>query len=282
MQSLMLGLVAALLWGLHDFTLRRIAAKADAAALFLVVLGVGAVLLLPLAIFYGGMRELSPTLLGFSALTGVVYALGVYALYRAFGIGPVRVVAPICGAFPLLSVGFAMAQGQVVGLWVWAACLAVLLGIGVMAQGEGAETKGPRLAAIGWSVLAALGFAVSFAMLHRAISQSDDAEMLLSLIVRSAGFLTILAVVTVQHIDLKTAFSIWPTLFLMGALDVGGMVAVAMAGNFARPEFASVTSSCFGLVTILLAWRFLHEPLTPLQAVGAVVVFCGVAVLGFV
>lgn len=282
MQSLMLGLLAALLWGLHDFTLRRISAKADAAALFLLVLAVGAIFLLPLAIYNGGMRELSPNLLGFSGLTGVVYALGVYALYRAFGIGPVRVVAPICGAFPLLSVGFAMAQGQAVGLWVWAACFAVLLGIGVMAQGESGAVKGNRLAAIGWSCLAAIGFAVSFAMLHRAISQSSDAQMLLSLIVRCAGFLTILTVVLVQRIDLKSAFALWPTLFLMGALDVGGMIAVAMAGNFARPEFASVTSSCFGLVTILLAWRFLREPLTPVQAIGAVVVFCGVAVLGFV
>jgi drug/metabolite transporter (DMT)-like permease len=282
MQSLMLGLVAALLWGLHDFTLRRIAAKADAAALYLVVLAAGAVFLLPLAIFYGGLRELSPDVLGFSGLTGVVYAFGVYALYRAFGIGPVRVVAPICGAFPLLSVGFAMAQGQVVGPWVWAACSAVLFGIGVMAQGEDGAAKGSRLAAIGWSCLAAFGFAVSFAMLHRVISQNGDAQMLLSLIVRCAGFLTILAVVSIQHIDLKPAFSLWPTLLLMGALDVGGMVAVAMAGNFTRPEFASVTSSCFGLVTILLAWRFLREPLTPVQAVGAVVVFCGVAVLGLV
>lgn len=279
MQSLMLGLLAAGLWGVHDFTLRKIADKADAAALYLVVLGVGAVFLIPFAIF-GDWSRLTPRLVGFCMASGVVYAMGVYSLYRAFGIGPVRLVAPICGAFPLLSVGFAVAQGQQVEAWVWLACIAVLAGIGLVAQGEGGAAQGTRARAIAWSVAAALGFAISFAMLHSAVQ--SGAFLPVSLIARGAGFATILALVMVQGIDLKPTFTLAPVLVMMGALDVGGMVAVALAGNFARPEFASVTSSCFGLVTILLAWRFLREPLTPVQAIGAVVVFSGIAALGLV
>ncbi len=53
MQSLILGLLAALLWGLHDFTVRKIGPKADAAALYLIVLTVGAALMMPLAVFAG-------------------------------------------------------------------------------------------------------------------------------------------------------------------------------------------------------------------------------------
>ncbi len=280
MQSLMLGLLAAVLWGLHDFTIRRVAARTDAAALYLVVLGFGAVLLAPLAASSGGWRDFTPALLAFCAFTGLIYALGVYALYRAFIIGPVRLVAPICGAFPLLSVGFAVARGQAAGPVVWLASLAVLAGIAVVAQGENSETKGTARAAILWSIIAALGFAVSFELLHQAAEMAADLPV--TLIARCAGFIGVLLWVILQRIDLKPALAIWPTLLMMGALDVGGMVAVTMAGGFARPEFASVASSCFGLVTILLAWRFLREPLTRLQALGAVVVFAGIAVLGLV
>ena len=280
MQSLMLGLLAAVLWGLHDFTIRRVAARTDAAALYLVVLGFGAVLLAPLAATSERWRDFTPALSGFCGFAGLIYALGVYALYRAFISGPVRLVAPICGAFPLLSVGFAVVRGQAAGPVVWLASLAVLAGIAIVAQGENGPTKGSRRMAILWSIIAALGFAISFELLHQAAEMAADLPV--TLIARCAGFLGVLVGVVSQRIDLKPAFAIWPTLLMMGALDVGGMVAVTMAGGFARPEFASVASSCFGLVTILLAWKFLREPLTAIQAFGAVVVFSGIAVLGLV
>jgi drug/metabolite transporter (DMT)-like permease len=36
------------------------------------------------------------------------------------------------------------------------------------------------------------------------------------------------------------------------------------------------------MITILLAWRFLREPMLPLQWLGAGIVFSGIAVLGLV
>jgi drug/metabolite transporter (DMT)-like permease len=279
-QSLFLGVLAALTWGLHDFTVRRVSARADAAALYLVVLGFGALLLLPLSAGATGWNKFTPGLWAFTSATGLVYALGVYGLYRAFAIGPVRLVAPICGAYPLLSVALAVAQGQDAGAVVWLAALVVLGGIALVAQGEAGAAQGARSHAIGWSILAAVGFAVSFAMLHKAAQSTSDLPV--ALVARTAGFVGMLVWVMVRRIDVRPALAIWPTLLLMGALDVGGMLAVTLAGGFPRPEFASVTSSCFGLVTILLAWRFLAEPMTRAQWFGAFLVFAGVAALGLV
>ena len=86
--------------------------------------------------------------------------------------------------------------------------------------------------------------------------------------------------VVTQGINVKPALAIWPTLLFMGLLDVGGMIAVTAAGSYTRPEFAAVSSSCFGLVTMLLAWRFLKEKLTKAQWAGAAMVFGGIIVLG--
>ncbi len=46
-----------------------------------------------------------------------------------------------------------------------------------------------------------------------------------------------------------------------------------------HPEYAAVASSIFGIVTILLAWRFLSEAMKPVQWLGVAVVFLGIATL---
>lgn len=280
MQSLILGLLAALLWGLHDFTVRKIGSKADAAALYLIVLAVGAALLLPLAVFAGGWQTLTAPVLRLCLASGLAAALAGYGLYRAFAIGPVRLVAPICGAFPLLSVGFAVARGAEAGPLVWLGVAAVVGGIAIVARGETGDAAGSKRAAVAWSGLACVSFAATFGLLQWAAELAADLSV--SLLSRLAACAAMLAWVAVQRIDLKPAFVFLPQLALMGALDVTALTAVTIAGGFARPEFASVASSIFGLVTILLAWRFLGEALKPLQWAGAVVVFVGIAVLGLV
>ncbi len=277
MESLMLGLTAALVWGLHDFTVRRVSSAADAAALYLLVLGFGVLWILPFALLTPGWADLTPRLIGFTVVAGLIYAGGVYALYQAFAIGPVRLVAPICGAYPLLSVGLAMAQGQEITALVWLAAVAVLGGVALVARGEGGGTGGSKRAAIGWAVMAAAGFFASLGMLHSAAELAADLPI--ALIARVAGCTGILLLVLWRRVAVRPALSVWPTLAMMAALDLGGMFAVTAAGSFDRPEFASVTSSCFGLVTVLLAWRFLAEPVRPLQWGGIAVVFAGVAVL---
>lgn len=278
MQSLILGLLAALLWGVHDFTVRRVSSKADSAALYVVVLGLGLLVLIPLVFVSGAWQGLSRDVIAISAPAGLIYALGVYALYRAFTIGPVRLVAPICGAYPLLSIGIAIGRGQPADAMVWLAALAVLGGIAIIARGERETDSGSRRMAIGWSILAAGGFALSFATLHAATQNSENLQV--TFIARLAGFVGLLVWVLARRIPVMPALAVWPTLLLMGALDVGGMIAVTAAGGYARPEFAAVSSSCFGLVTILLAWRLSGELLTPAQWVGAVLVFGGVVTLG--
>jgi len=66
---------------------------------------------------------------------------------------------------------------------------------------------------------------------------------------------------------------------LAGLLDVAALGFVLAAGGLPHPEFAAVTSSVFGMVTILLAWRFLGEGMRPVQWIGVGVVFTGIAYL---
>ena len=51
------------------------------------------------------------------------------------------------------------------------------------------------------------------------------------------------------------------------------------AGRLPSPEFAAVAASCFGVVTILLAWAFLKEAMRPSQWLAVGLVFAGIGTL---
>ena len=65
----------------------------------------------------------------------------------------------------------------------------------------------------------------------------------------------------------------------MGILDGIALLAVISAAPLPNPEYAAVTSSMFGLLTILLAWVFLRERMTLPQCAGCLLAFSGVGYL---
>jgi drug/metabolite transporter (DMT)-like permease len=275
--SLSLGLTAALLWGLHDYIVRLIGDRADARAMLLVALVIGAVLLAPLALMADGWDRFGAFTLGMTALSGFFYALGAYGLYRAFAIGPVRLVAPICGAYPLLSVAFHMARGGAAGLAVWAGVIAVIVGITLVTRGEAEEAQAGKLTAIAWSLLAGFGFAFTFGFSQWAAETAGELPVVW--VARLCACLTAAFVALVWKVPFLTVRPIWKALSIMGTLDAVALTLVTLAGHFPHPEYAPVTASLFGIVTIILAWRLLGEAMVPLQWIGIVVTFGGIALL---
>ena len=69
------------------------------------------------------------------------------------------------------------------------------------------------------------------------------------------------------------------TLAAMGVLDALALGLVLASGSLPHPEYASVASALFGVLTILLAWRLLAEAVRSLQWAGIATVFAGIAVL---
>jgi drug/metabolite transporter (DMT)-like permease len=277
-QSLLIGLVAALMWGLHDFSVRKVSGRADISVLVLMSLAFGAAILSPLAIVVGGWDSLTPQVTRLAVLSGAAYAVASFSLYKAFVIGPVRLVAPICGAYPLLSVSFSILRGHEATALVWLGAVAVIGGIALVARGEGGTSDGNRLHAMGWAALSAIGFATTFGTAQWAAE--NGADLLVSLVARLCAAAVLLTVVKLRRPPIGLALAQWRLLMLMGALDVGALTLVTIAGGFESPAYASVTSSTFGMVTILLAWRFLGEAMRPLQWMGVAAVFAGIAILG--
>lgn len=276
MQSLLYGLIAALAWGLHDFCVRHLSQKLPVAWMLVMVLGFGSVALLALIALTGNWQAIEPQHLRFAIISGVTYALGCFGLFNAFAIGPIRLVAPICGAYPVLSVALAALSGETIRPDQWLATCAVVAGIAIVAHQPEAEarTQNPVRAML-WATIGAMGFGLTFAFGQTAAH--GGSELLVTLLARITAFTLVALWVLRGRLPSVSLRPHLPLLATMGVLDVIGLSCVIGAGRLANPEFAAVASSVFGLITILLTWHFLREPMRAGQWIGVALVFAAIA-----
>ncbi len=278
MLALSLGLFAALVWAVHDLLARKLSQGAALVPMVLVVLGSGtAVLVVPAAVF-GNWSGMTGAGAGLALAAGIAFAVAIGALYRAFSLAPARIVSPIIGAYPVLSLVLAVAQGRAVTVWDWIAVAAVVAGIAVASLSGDDDGQAPSpLPAMGWSLLSACGFAATFALGQEAARQGADLPAIL--ITRAAATLLVAAVFLARDNSVAALRGNLWLLAAMGAFDALALGLVTAAGNLARAEYATVASSLFGVGTILLAAHFLGERLRPLQWLGVAVVFTGIGIL---
>lgn len=282
MLALSFGLGAALLWAVHDLLTRKLSQGAALLPLLMVVLAAGTAGLVPVVLLMGGWAEMTATAWTIAALSGLAFAVAIGGLYRAFSLAPVRVVSPVVGAYPLLTLLFAVAQGRAVPAGDWLAVLAIVIGIAIVAiaaRDDAPEGYAASPAvAIAWAGLAAFGFAATFALGQAAARMG--AELPVMLIGRVVALVAILALMLTRSGPRLPAARQTGTLVLMGLLDALALGLVTASGSLPRAEYASVASSLFGVLTILLAAWFLKEHVRPVQWLGIACVFGGIAVLG--
>lgn len=282
MLALGFGLTAALIWAVHDLLARKLSQGADLLPIMAVVLASGIAALAPVAVAGGDWAAMTPRATGIAVASGLSFVVAIGCLYKAFSIAPVRLVSPVIGAYPLLSLAIAATQGRPVSTGDWLAVTAIVLGIAIVAlaaRGDGAEgyAASPRVA-LGWSALSALGFAVTFALAQEAVRHGS--ELPVALVARAVALAAILGLAGMRPSRLRPAPGQLAVLCLMGVLDAAALGLVTASGGLPQAEYAAVASSLFGVLTVLLASWFLREHVRPVQWLGIATVFAGIAALG--
>ena len=281
MLAIALGLTAALCWAIHDLFVRKLSQGTELVPLMVAVLAAGCVVLILPAILLGDWGKMSTTVLWLALAAGVAFAVAFGSLYKAFSLAPVRVVSPIIGAYPMLSLAIAAGQGRMVTLADWLAVTAIVAGIVVVAMTADAASapKGRTgtARAVAWSALSGSGFAVTFALGQEAARHGSELPAIL--VTRAAALICVALLLALRRTMPQPIGSQWKIMVAMGLLDVVALGAVMTAGRFPHAEFASVSSALFGVLTILLAARFLGEAVRPIQWIGIAVVFAGIGKL---
>jgi drug/metabolite transporter (DMT)-like permease len=283
MNSALLGAAAALAWGMHDFLARFPSRGIGPTATVLAVTAAGFIVLSVVLLVSGATLEIVWPKLWLVAVTGVFFALATLSLFSALALGPISIVCPIAGSYPALAVLFAVAGGARPGLLDWLTIAAVMLGVAAVSQSgsrhdAGGGDQGGRLATIlALSFFASIAFAVSLTSGQAATPVFGNIET--AWLARIFGLIAIGALFILPGVKRRLPLAWLPLLGLMGALDVTALILIVAAGSMPDPALATIASSAFGAVAVVLARLILKERIAPLQGAGIVLIFAGVAIL---
>jgi len=281
MLSLTFGLVAAVCWGLHDFIIRILKQPKGIYASIAAVLFLGCLLQSPVALLNADFSHISILALSVSVASGSFFALASISLYKAFINGPIKLVAPIVGGYPVFSLIFSSLNGNLPnGIQVGAVIIIVICAGYVAASKE--ENKGAlanKKSAILWAVLSSFGFASSFALGQYASNLSDQYALLLPN--RISALIALILIAKYLNKPIVPDLSEWRIFALMALLDAVAQGFVISSGKLEFPVYASISASLFGLVTILLAAFFLREKISSKQWIAILLVFVGLTILSY-
>lgn len=270
----LLALVSSFLWGTADYLAGNLSKRYKALAVtgvsqtFGLIFGVAAIAI--------SGTFISPNLSmdGYfipGVIAGISGFIGLTAFYTGLATGRMGVVSPISSLSVLIPLFVALAEGerprtmQVAGIAI--AIIGAFLASGPEIRG------GFPLRPIVYALIAALGFGGTLTFIAIG-SRVDSLSTMTSMRVASVSICLLLAIryrttggFSKRNLPLLAFIGIADFLanFLLGVATTKGLVSIAM-----------VFGSLFPIVTILLAYKFLHERLYRVQYIGIAAALLGV------
>jgi drug/metabolite transporter (DMT)-like permease len=285
-MGILLGLLTALTWGGADFIARFATHRIGALRSMLYMQLTGFLLLSLLLPPLGGWGHLAdgsgwqPWAWGF--LAGCLNAVSGLALYRAFEIGKMSVVAPLSASYPALTLLLSRMTGERLSMVRIAGIICTLVGVVVVAGGEKTPDENDAEAVrrsgrgIGWAIFSAVGFAVLFWLLGIRVIPRVGAIQTVWMIRLTSSLLTAAAMlVAIQPMRLPRGEARW-MLLGMGVFDTGAFVLSNLGMKMEQVAVISVLGSLYGAVTVGLAAIFLKEHVSHWQWMGIVTIFLGI------
>jgi drug/metabolite transporter (DMT)-like permease len=264
--SILFGFISAASWGGGDFVGGLASRRAGAyrATLYGEVFGLAVLLAAAPFIHEAGMTWAD---WGWSLAAGAIGATGLALLYRALAEGQMSIAAPVSAlmAAVLPVIAGALTEG-LPGPATLAGFGLALLAVWLVSQGEGASKAALiRMADLRLPLLSGVCFGIYFILMHQGSQQGVLWPMIAA---RCAGAASLL-VITAGRGELRwPGRPLWPLIALNASGDIGGNAFYILAGQAGRLDVAAVLGSLYPGSTVILAWLFLHEKITRLQAAG--------------
>ena len=267
------ALAASISWGAGDFSGGLATRRAQVLSVVFGSYTVGLFMLIVLALIWS---EPFPAVLDlmWGGVAGLAGAVGLAAFYQALSVGRMGVVAPIAAMLSaVIPVLFgALTEGlpgplQLIGFVLAFIAVGLISGLGVV--------KG-RPKGLGLALIAGVGFGSFFILISR-VSHGGIFWPLAA--ARFSSLLFLFAVVLIRRQSVLPGKSVWPVVFLAGALDVAGNVFFVLATHTGRLDVAAMLSSLYPAVTVLLATIILKERVTRLQTIGIFVALVAIPLI---
>ena len=275
-MTVVLGLLAAVFYGVGDFAGGIGSRRAGALSLLVWSYPLGAVLMTALLFAFPG--HLSWHVALFGVLGGLSGLLGVVVMYHLMTVAPINVISPVTAVLAAIVpviVGVGIGERPAVAAW-----LGIVLGlVAVVLVSRSADDHPlgrvtPKVLAL--ALLAGLGFGMYFVFLARAgagsglwpltISRWASAMLILPL-ARSRGALRTVHGATLAIVALAGTCDALANMFFLLATHAGLL------------SLASVLTSLYPATTVLLAVTLLHERLSWTQRGGLALAAAAIALI---
>ena len=294
MLTVVIGLGSALGYALYDFLMIKVVRAAAVWTALTWSMGVGLVILVPLALVIDGLPSGSAEwrAVAFATVSGVCEAAGLGCLLRGLVKGNLSVVTPLAS----LSGGFVavimIVQGEPLPAFALVGLPLAVAG-GLMASVEKAPKErvfGPEggasgaaapagraraTAGAGWALLSAALFAVTMLLFVEAGALRPVALAAYGRL----GTMVVLVPVTLLLAGLRLPRTLVRRAAFAGVFDAAAFVALAAAISIGPVAIASVVVSQSGTMAALLGLFVLRERLSRVQIVGVALTCVAVALL---
>lgn len=261
-STVLFGLSASLSWGTGDFSGGLASRRAHVFSVVLAAYLVGVLLLPLLALAWSEpLPSWRDALWG--ATAGLAGTLGLTAYYRSLAVGRMGINAPItavlAASLPIIFTAFTRGLPGPLQL---AGFVLALLAVALVSRPARASGRPEGL---GLALLGGLGIGSFFILIGQVSAHAVFWPLMAA---RLTSLLFMIVFVRIRGEQMLPKKSVFPLILLAGALDVAGNVFFILAAHSGRLDVASILSSLYPAVTVLLAAIILRERVSRIQAVG--------------
>jgi len=273
-MPILLSLLAALAYGLSDFTGGLLSRRGGAWAVSLVGQITGGTLVLLLTLATDGTP--TGTDLAWSVLAGLGNGFGTAFLYRGLSSGRMGVVAPVSAVGSVLvPVAVGVATGERPGQLVWVGIVLALPAIWLVSR-EPTDAVTPGGSGLVDGILAGLGFGTLFAALAQIPEEAGFLPLAVNQLVAGVAIVCVAMLLRRDWVP-RNRYALGGVLSgTLGALATGAFLVATQGGYL---TVTSVVTSLYPAFTVLLAATVLREHVHRAQALGLALCACAVALV---
>jgi drug/metabolite transporter (DMT)-like permease len=274
--AVLLALASSVTWGIADFG-GGLVSRRVASTVAVTVISQTAGFAVLLVVFGARGAHLDGRSFAIGLAAGAGGGAGLVAFYRALAVGTMSIVSPIVACGAVVPFAISIATGERPSALALAGAGVALAGAVLASAEERRAAAHERKQAVMLATVAAgaLGLFTYFLGLG-----SREGTALSTLVGARVGSLTLLLVLAlVLRAPLRLGRGVLLPIAAVGLCDVAANALFALASGHGLLALVSVLGSLYPVMTVVLAYLFLHERLTPLQLAGVGVALAGVAAL---
>jgi drug/metabolite transporter (DMT)-like permease len=272
------ALLAAVIYGTGDFVGGFASRHRSAITVLLYAYPVGALLMVALLPAFAGTLDTRTALLGVGG--GIGGMLGVIVMYSLMARAPMNIISPVTAVLAaVVPVGFGVLVGERPHLSAWLGIAIGLVAVVFVSYTPDDHPHGPvgiRILAL--ACVSGLGFGIYFICLARADHDSGLWPLVISRLTSAA---LIVPLARSRRVAQPLTGRVLRLAVLAGVLDASANLFFLLASRHGLLSLASVITSLYPAMTVLLAVLVLSEHTGRLQRVGLAMAATSIVLISY-